>query len=318
MKIILPRKVLIFSTVILFVNIGFVSGLTSSDVLILDTGNNLGDTLYVGGNDPSSYSTIQSAIDAAKSGDTIFVYDDLSPYYENLAIGKSINLLGENKYTTIINGGGLADVVYLTIDHININGFSIQNSGNNVGISINSDYNKISDNIFNGHKYGIRLDYSHKNIVSGNTIMNNNNYGIYLYDSSDNNIHENTITDSPICIQLGHSSINNTIYGNDIVSNDIGINIEDSSYNNVYWNIIQDGQYGIYSIDSSNNFIYDDNIITNNQFGIYFHHSSQSSVYGGNTIVNNENYGIYLYDSSSINIHENNCLIIKGLSKQYL
>jgi len=49
--------------------------------------------LYVGGTGPGNYSTIQAAIYASKDGDTIFVFDDKSPYVESIVIDKSIQLL---------------------------------------------------------------------------------------------------------------------------------------------------------------------------------------------------------------------------------
>jgi len=60
--------------------------------------------LYVGGSGPGNYTTIQSAINAASPGDTVFVYDDSSPYLETLVIPTSLSLIGENKQTTIIDG----------------------------------------------------------------------------------------------------------------------------------------------------------------------------------------------------------------------
>ncbi len=52
-----------------------------------------GNILYVGGSGPGNYTKIQDAIDNARYGDTVFVYDYSSPYYENLVIHKSINLI---------------------------------------------------------------------------------------------------------------------------------------------------------------------------------------------------------------------------------
>ncbi|RLF42667.1 MAG: hypothetical protein DRN17_07450, partial [Thermoplasmata archaeon] len=43
---------------------------------------NDGNTLYVGGSGEGNYSSIQDAVDNASNGDTIYVYDDSSPYYE--------------------------------------------------------------------------------------------------------------------------------------------------------------------------------------------------------------------------------------------
>ena len=61
-------------------------------------------TLFVGGNGPNNYTFIQNAIDNADEGDTIFVFNYSSPYYEKLVINKSINLVGVHKNSTIIDG----------------------------------------------------------------------------------------------------------------------------------------------------------------------------------------------------------------------
>jgi len=302
---ILSRKMLVFGIIIFLASVGFVQCTACIDISISNIDNNSGNILYVGCDGFECYSDIQSAINVAVSGDTVFVYDNSSPYYENIVVDKSINLVGENRETTIIDGGGSGDVISVSADGVNISGFSIQNSGNNAGIFVNSDYNIISNNNFYSNEYCIRFEYSHNNIVSRNKITNNNNYGIYLYDSSNVNVYENTVTDNSAGIQIYHESRENAIYGNTFSNNERGIDLDGSSHNNIYWNIITDNQYGIYSYDSSNNDIYDDNIITDNDYGIYFHRSSYGDIYDGNTISNNYKYGVYLYDSSNINIHEN-------------
>ena len=48
-----------------------------------------GNILYVGGSGPNNYTAIQSAIDDAINGDTVFVYDDSSPYREVILLNKS-------------------------------------------------------------------------------------------------------------------------------------------------------------------------------------------------------------------------------------
>jgi hypothetical protein len=45
-----------------------------------------GKTLYVGGDGDGNYTRIQDAIDNASDEDTVFVYDDSSPYYENVVV----------------------------------------------------------------------------------------------------------------------------------------------------------------------------------------------------------------------------------------
>ena len=77
-----------------------------------------GKTLFVGGSGPNNYTTIQEAINDAVDGDTVFVYDDSSPYYENIIIDKSISLIGENRNTTVIDGNYIGNVIEIIADKI--------------------------------------------------------------------------------------------------------------------------------------------------------------------------------------------------------
>jgi len=97
-----------------------------------------GTTLYVGGGGPDNYTSIQDAVDNASSLDTVFVYDDSSPYDENVYIDKLIYLRGENKVTTIIDGGFREGPVVWAEDTVaDISGFTIQN-GDSYGIALDS------------------------------------------------------------------------------------------------------------------------------------------------------------------------------------
>ena len=55
---------------------------------------NQGNTLYVGGSGPGNYTSIREAVNNSVDGDAVFVYDDSSPYNENVAINKAIFLFG--------------------------------------------------------------------------------------------------------------------------------------------------------------------------------------------------------------------------------
>ncbi|MFO7677739.1 MAG: hypothetical protein R6V50_05090 [Thermoplasmatota archaeon] len=85
-----------------------------------------GSWLYVGGSGPGNYSTINQAMENASNGDTIFVYSGL---YERVVITKSLTIIGENKYTTILDGMGIGSVVHIRASHVNLSGFTIQNGG---------------------------------------------------------------------------------------------------------------------------------------------------------------------------------------------
>ena len=90
-----------------------------------------GITLYVGGTGEGNYTLIQDAINDSVDGDTVYVYNDSSPYFEFVNINKSITLLGEDRETTIIDGhGSRNDVIYISAGHVTISGFTIQNCSN--------------------------------------------------------------------------------------------------------------------------------------------------------------------------------------------
>jgi len=98
-----------------------------------------------------------------------FVYDESSPYIESLYIGKSINVIGENKNTTVIDGIGIDDVVKLYANGIEITGFMIQNSGiegYDAGIGVYSDDNIIHDNIISSNNDGLVIHSSLNNSVN--------------------------------------------------------------------------------------------------------------------------------------------------------
>jgi parallel beta-helix repeat protein len=123
------------------------------------------------------YFTIQEAIDAPEtlSGHTIKV--DAGTYYENVAVYKSISLIGENRSTTIIDGNRTGTVVYVTANNVIIQNFTIQNSGTYgpySGIRLRYVQNcKITDNNVINNWAGIWLEYSSNNLIYHNNFINN-------------------------------------------------------------------------------------------------------------------------------------------------
>jgi parallel beta-helix repeat protein len=215
---------------------------------------------------------IQDLIDNASDGDTIDIPSGI--YYENIIINKSISLVGEDKNITIIDGSGNGSVISISVDWVNISGFTIQKSGDGLvdaGINIDSNYNTISGNniIFNNEN-GIYLSFSNNNRITGNFISSNVDDGIDFDDSNDNIITENTITyNIPEGIQV-EDSINNNITNNNISNNGLGIYLKESSDNNIITgNSILNNHIGMKIINSANN-IMRNNIMVNNSrnFGV--------------------------------------------------
>jgi len=312
------------------------------EVVVTDRGlGATGDTIYVDDDNTEGpwngtldypYQYIQDGIDNASSGGTIFVFN--GTYYENVIVNKSINLIGEDKNTTIIDGrNATSNIVCIYVDWVNISGFTIRYSMN-AGIFVTwRSNNTITGNIIVNTKYGIDLIRSaSNNIISGNTISTIYYVGIRLRYSSDNNIiANNTIANNGWCgIRTSYSSCNtisentitnnnrngvfllyssdNTIYGNTITNNTItnnnenGIHIgylsNDETATVISGNIItNNNQNGIYIGDTSDNVIYGNTIASNNENGISVGHSPGNAIYE-NTIMNNNQSGIILPFSS--------------------
>jgi parallel beta-helix repeat protein len=284
-----------------------------SGTVIIDkttTCNVSGNTLYVGGTGLGNYSKIQDAINDSVDGGTVYVYDDSSPYFENLIIDKSISLIGENKYTTVIDASKNNDVVRITANQVNIKEFTIQNASH-YGMNIRSDYNTIIGNIITkNHRQGIRIEDGCHNIITANILINNpaiyycicldnsrnnqildneisyNGNGILIGDDSDQNriskniIHDNSGTGGIWLIWCE----NNIITGNTIYNNNNGIDC-DAHYTTITGNFIYNNSQGIVLTSSTN--IITENTIKNNNRGIRIWDYGKNQIFYNNFINNN-------------------------------
>ena len=75
------------------------------------------------------FSSIQSAIDAADAGDTVFVY--AGTYFESVTINKTLILTGEEKSTTVVDGGRAGATFHIShgVSDVMISGFTIHGPG---------------------------------------------------------------------------------------------------------------------------------------------------------------------------------------------
>ena len=223
------KKILVIGIILLFFGVGIVSGFDINSTNSLKPINR--GYLYVGGSGPGNYTTIQKAVDAAKSYDTIKVFP--GTYIENVDIYMSqscgITIIGVNGPSETIldakNGyfgfeiGGFSkgvrirnftirnarlDGVYITgTDYNNITDCVIKN--NLGGIRIEGTSNGISEhntfwrNIITANLIGISFcSYSNDNLVCTNHIIDNvGTYGIWASSQSNNNWIYNNYIDNP-------------------------------------------------------------------------------------------------------------------------
>jgi len=259
--------------------------------------------LNVGGLGKSNYTIIQDAINDSKDGDIVFVWEYSSPYHENILIDKRINLIGQNKNKTVIDGGGLIDVITVMVDNVLICGFTIINSGTDwidAGIKLHSDNNIIKGNIISNNNFGIYSYNLENSVISDNIINHNFNSGIHLPFSNNVSIINNKI-------------MNNILKGIFLYDSNVHCN----NRNKIEENIIKNNNFGIYFWFSYRTDI-SRNIISCNCNGISFNHNSEYNNINNNTITDNLFDGIFL-NSSCFNQIINNEITrnINGMNFKY-
>lgn len=236
----------------------------------------------------ADYTKIQSAIDNASAGDTIYVYSGI--YYENIVINKGIFLQGERADVTTIDGRGIGDAISNCNDNFNcigissfaIDGFTIK-SYDATALRFYSKTTTISgiikNNIVKDSAYGINAGLNCNLEIINNLIYNNRNsantdgngvdiafntpYGVSSI------IKSNTIVDNYHGIWVYNA--NTVIVNNIVVNNSGGQNVESTgidhhgggtiyiSYNDVYGNDVNyraDASPGLGDISIDPIFIY--------------------------------------------------------------
>ncbi|MDH5376143.1 MAG: right-handed parallel beta-helix repeat-containing protein [Candidatus Bathyarchaeota archaeon] len=242
------------------------------------------------------YATIQEAInaDSTLNGHTIEV--DAGVYYENIVVNKSLSLMGESRFDTVIDGMGIGSVVSIEADGVNITGFAIRN-GEFSGVHIsNSKGNNASYNVLTDNYNGIYLKNSSGNICEGN-FVSSSEYGLHIIGSWSNFISGNNISANSNGVHLVGSN-NSVIFSNEISSNILnGIFLSDSYYNNVSVNMIFfNGGRGIRLRESQNNVV-SDNKILNNNYGLDFYSANNNTLF--NNDISDNDYGIWLFNSGN-------------------
>lgn len=280
------------------------------------------ETLYVGGTGFGNYSTIQSAIDVAHSGDTVFVYEGY--YCEHIAVNKTIQLVGERRNSTIIDGQYDKIVISLNADNITFSGFTITNSGgffndaalfvqsndttisacriyrSRVGIYItNSSRITISDCLFHTNGKSLQADHSYfLNILTSEFCYSG--IGISLYKSREIRFdhiyaHENGIASvinasSDIIITHSASCDNNDNGGGIYFYNTHDVIV----YNT---NAIHSGA-GFKLVNSTSISFDSCDLEYNTHFTFWIHDYSSNITINQCTIAHNLRHGIHITDSS--------------------
>jgi nitrous oxidase accessory protein NosD len=250
----MKKQLLIVGIVFLFVLMSFtsISGNQINNQIVKTSDR--GNILFVGGSGPGNYTTIQSAINDAKNGDTVFVFNGL--YDERIIVNRSIDVIGESNEDTIINSVSGNTVVKIVDSGVSFENF------------------KITASTYSGpENAGIHMRPSNEITVSNNVIFSAFYYGILGETLDDSLIIRNEILHSEIGIRIKNSQ-NNVINRNMIIARredqGSGIWLSYSHFNVCEYNDISDFVDGITFINSYSTRIYHNNFRSLFRNGLYF------------------------------------------------
>ncbi|HIH75357.1 MAG TPA: hypothetical protein HA306_09445 [Methanosarcina sp.] len=175
------------------VKICFVIGFV---LLLLSSGSAAARRITVGSDDNKDFSSIQEAVNSAKAGDTVYVYNGL--YLENVYLDKEISVRSisgdpERNVVTAKNPGD--HVFHVMANNVTISGFSINGANEPLKAGIyleNAQGIMISNNRLSSNRMGIYLDSSTTNMLNLNNVYENE-VGIFLNASEDNWIINNRV-----------------------------------------------------------------------------------------------------------------------------
>ena len=233
----------------------------------LQPGESESTTWTVDDDGPADFHTIQEAINAASPGDTIYVNN--GTYYEQVVVNKSVSLIGEDKIATVIIANLTDYAVYISANNATLSGFEIQNFIWN-GIFLNHSSNSVvSKNVITAW-VAIRVEGGSGNHISDNRVLRPYScifYGLIL-ENSDNNVVTGNYLDGSCHTSLTLSNSHNNYIASNYLSNHLLYSIKMSGSNNnsivgntIDFSLISLGGHA-YLAGSNGNVLYHNNFLT--------------------------------------------------------
>ncbi|NOU94852.1 hypothetical protein GC093_16725 [Paenibacillus sp. LMG 31456] len=247
---------------------------------------------------PLDQSTIQSGVNAAKTGDVVLVQKGI--YKEVVHITNSfIRIVAEDRNEAILEGNSLLSNAFL-LDHstdVEISGFRIKNYALN-GIFVHSGgHNRLLENLIESNGlHGISLA-SNSNFIWKNNVIQNSLGGIAIH-GNDNFTVDNEISGNGSDGVAVFSGTHNTLLGNMVLRNT--------------------GSSG-FSILGPSTLIYE-NELRSNHWGIVLYNEedfANTGITDNNEAVNNTSKGITLFRNSTSATESHGELTSENKSVQY-
>jgi len=175
---------------------------------------------------PGAYPTIQSAVNAAHTGDTVRIMPLAGgvPRCESITVSTSkLTLDGRNG--VVLDGTGLsANGITILGDHVTVKGMTVRNFSDfgYSGIEVDGDRAEINSSAISLNRFGVTVNSTNAHIA-GSTISQNLASGIFLAGSGAL-VEQNTVK------QNENAAINVIAGGNSICNNEVANNLSDGIY----------------------------------------------------------------------------------------
>jgi len=224
------------------------------------------------------YTSVEDAVDAAKDGDTIVIYNGAYNIEKKLSIDKEITIRGiksSNGLPTLVPKRG----IHIEADGVKLYSLEIKGSSG-AAIYMTSDNNIIQGCLLTENTYGIIMDKSEGNRIVLNKIIGNEMAGLHSFKSNENSFLVNEISGNGYGVKLYYSNANSF----------------------VRCKINENGEHGIYLLSSDENKFLRCKMNKNGELGIYLLSSDENELTRCD-IRDNGNFAAILFRSDYNVIH---------------
>jgi len=277
------------------------------------------------------YRTINDALNNASDGDTVYVKNGV--YTESIIIDKRINLVGEDKYDTIIDGNYTYHVIISIIaDNVTLSNITISNPGGgqgSSGLKTSGNYTSIKDSIVYRCRTGITLDESRfsniervlfycnsiglhskktKDAVIKETVFIKNAIGVYFNHTDNNNMNYSSFNTNGLAVYASQTSNLNITHSNisDNSDNHGGLILRGTKDTRILNCFFNHNGMGVDVGGCFNTTIHESYFTLNTHFGILTRMNSDRVIISRCEIKNNLRYGVYVTDNSVCIMHSSN------------